>query len=158
MTSMLVAAWMMWSTTGPALAPPEQGPVVTVLGPKAYRDGDVIEIRDVHATSPKLEQGDSLTVRGRFRLQSEDEAQLSLYVTQTGSPVATPIDPDETVRVENGEGEFELKTTITHRGALHVSFYDTKSGQSFGGVYFGTREQMKRIEAWDVGVDRKDDK
>jgi hypothetical protein len=152
MMSILVAALMMWSTMGPALAPPEQGPVVTLLGPKAYRNGDVIEIRDVQATSAKLEQGDSITVRGRFRLQSEDDAELSLYVTQTRSPVATPVDPGQTIRVEKGTGEFELKTTITHRGALHVSFYSTESGQGFGGVYFGTREQMKRIAGWKVGT------
>ena len=148
MKSVALAVWMMGAA---ALAAPEQEPTVTVLGPKAFRDGDVIEILDVRATSHRLEQGDSLTVRGRFRLESHDDAQLALYLTQTEGDGAEEVDPDQTVRVKQGRGEFELKTTIKHRGALHVTFYDRRSGKPFGGVYFGTRGQMKQIEKWDVG-------
>jgi hypothetical protein len=53
--------------------------------------------------------------------------------------------------VSKGLTTFEVKTTIKHEGALHVTLYDTKSGKPFGGTYFGTPEQMKQIAAWDVG-------
>jgi hypothetical protein len=130
-------------------APPARMPAPTVLGPKAFRDGDVIEITDVQATSPKLEQGDSLTVRGRVRLASHDQAQLALYLTQTEGDGREEVDPSQTIRVKRGRGDFELKATIKHRGFLHLTLYD-ESGQPFGGVYFGTAPQMKQIEKWSV--------
>jgi hypothetical protein len=130
-------------------APPTQVSAPTVLGPKAFHDGDVIEITDVRATSPKLEPGDSVTVRGRVRLASQDEAQLGLYLTQTEGNGQEETDQPQTVQVKRGLGEFELKATIKHRGVLHLTVYD-KSGRPFGGVYFGTAAQMKRIEAWSL--------
>ena len=130
-------------------APPTRLSVPTVLGPKAFRDGDVIEITDVRATSPKLEQGDSVTVRGRVRLASQDRAQLGLYLTQTEGGDSAETDPSQWGQVKRGLGEFELKATIKHRGVLHLTLYDG-SGKPFGGVYFGTARQMKRIEGWSL--------
>jgi hypothetical protein len=130
--------------------PPAQDSITTVLGPKAYRDGDVIEITDVTATSGRLEQGDSLTVRGRFRLESHEAARLCLFVTQTEGDGKEETDPAQTMLVSNGLGEFTLKTTIKHRGVLHVTMYDPSSGKPIGGTYFGTAEQMKAIANWDV--------
>ena len=130
-------------------APPAQMPAPTVLGPKAFRDGDVIEITDVQATSPKLEQGDSLTVRGRVRLASQDQAQLCLFLTQTAGDGGEEVDPSQTAEVKRGRGDFELKATIKHRGVLHLTLYD-RSGKPFGGVYFGTAPQMKGIEDWSL--------
>ncbi len=127
-------------------APPAQQSAETVLGPKAFRDGDVIEITDVRATSPKLEPGDSVTVRGRVRLASQEQAQLGLYLTQTEGNGSAETDPSQTVQVKRGLSDFELKATIKHRGALHLTLYD-RSGAPFGGVYFGTAAQMKRIES-----------
>jgi hypothetical protein len=128
----------------------------TFLGPKAFRDGDVIEITDVIATSPRLEQGDSVTVRGRFRLESHNQAQLALYVTQTEGDGVEEVDRAQTVQVSDPRGEFELKATIKHRGVLHITFYD-QSGQPFGGVYFGTPAQMKQIGDWDLRYYLQDD-
>lgn len=130
-------------------APPTQESTPTVLGPKAFRDGDVVEITDVRATSPKLEPGDSITVRGRVRLASQDEAQLGLYVTQAEGDGMEEVDPSQQVRVKRGRNEFELKATIAHRGALHLTLYDG-AGRPFGGVYFGTAQQMKQIEDWSL--------
>lgn len=155
MNSALLASCMIWCAL--ATMPPAQMPALTVLGPKAFRDGDVIEITDVRATSARLEQGDSVTVRGRFRLESHDEAQLSLYLTQTEGDGVEETDPGQIVRVQKGRGEFELKTTIKHRGALHLTYYSSRTGKPFGGVYFGTPRQMKAIESWDVGYYLQDD-
>ncbi len=121
------------------------------MGPKAFRDGDVIEITDVAATSPRLEPGDSVTVRGRARLTTPPHATLSLYLTQTESGGATESDASQSTQIDRGLHKFKLKTVIKHRGMLHVTFYDAKSGQPFGGVYFGTPAQMKQAAKWDVG-------
>ncbi|MDY3560250.1 sigma-70 family RNA polymerase sigma factor [Gemmata sp. JC673] len=129
--------------------PPTQKPVPTVLGPKAFWNGDVIEITDVRATSPKLEQGDSVTVRGRARLASRASAQLGLYLTQTQGNGLEEIDPFQTIDLKRGATEFELKTTIKHRGVLHLTVYD-RSGKPFGGLYFGTSSQMKAIGDWSL--------
>jgi hypothetical protein len=130
-------------------APPAQMSAPTVLGPKAFRDGDVVEITDVQATSPKLEQGDSLTVRGHVRLASQDQAELCLFLTQTEGVGREEVDPSQTIQVKPGHSDFELKATIKHRGVLHLTLYD-RSGNPFGGVYFGTAPQMKQIERWSL--------
>jgi|GEM_PF-5906116 len=131
-------------------APPVQTSVETVLGPKAFRDGDVVEITDVKATSSKLEQGDSVTVKGRARLQSLTAADLSLYLTQTEGNGTEETDRSQTVAVKKGMQDFELKITVKHRGVLHLTFYNHGDGKPFGGCYFGTAGQMKSIADLDL--------
>lgn len=131
-------------------APPVQEAVSVVLGPKAYRDGDVIEIMEVMATSRRLEQGDSITVRGRVRLDSRSAGRLCLFLTQTEGDGKEETDPGQSTSVSRGLSYFELKTTIKHKGALHVTLYDEKTGKPYGGTYFGTADQMNRIGDWDV--------
>jgi len=130
--------------------PPVQEPIATKLGPKAYRDGDVIEITNVTSTSPKLEQGDSLTVTGRVHLKSQQAADLCLSVTQTEGDGRDGGDGTESIHVKKGHGDFSLKLTIKHRGALHITMYDSKKGRPIGGTYFGTAEQMQKIANWNV--------
>jgi hypothetical protein len=131
-------------------APPVQQPVSIVLGPKAYRDGDVIQITEVTATSKHLEQGDSVTIRGRVRLDSRQSANLCLFLTQTQGDGLEETDAGQTKEIASGLTAFELKATIKHRGALHLTLYDAKSGKPFGGAYFGTPAQMNEIAGWDV--------
>ncbi len=131
-------------------AAPAQKSVEVVLGPKAFRDGDVIEITDVTATSARLEQGDSVTVRGRVRLDSRKAATLSLYLTQTEGDGLEETDASQLKEISSGLTAFEVKATIKHKGALHLSLYDPQTGKGFGGVYFGTAEQMEKIAGWDV--------
>lgn len=133
-----------------ASAAPTQRPVAVDLGPKAYRDGDVVHITHVTATSPQLEQGDTVTVRGRVQLKSAAQAKLCLYLTQTVGDGRSRTDASQTTLIKQGESEFELTTTIKNQGALHVTFYDSESGRPFGGVYFGTTEQMESIADWNV--------
>ena len=131
-------------------APPQLTSVETVLGPKLFQDGDVIEITDVSATSSKLEQGDSVIVKGRVRLESRASASLDLYLTQTKGDGAEETDKTQRMSVTKGLQEFKLKITIKHKGKLHLTMYDAKTGLPFGGVYFGTADQMKEIEKWDL--------
>ena len=144
----VLAAALIASTT--FAGGPIQSSVDVMLGPKAYRNGDVIEIIDVHSTSPKLEQGDTVTVTGRVYLKSHHSASLCLYVTATEGDGIGETDPAQKVVVNKGRTEFTLKTTIRDKGVLHVTFYDVKTGKPFGGTYFGTTTQMKSIEKMDV--------
>lgn len=150
----MISVLAIWSAS--MASPPAQMPMATVLGPKAFLDGDVIKITDVQATSSKLEQGDSVTIRGRFRLESHEEAQLALYLTQTEGDGVEEIDSAQIIQIEQGRGEFKLKATIKRRGVLHLTFYNSQTGNPFGGVYFGTAAQMKQIENWDLGYYLRD--
>lgn len=129
---------------------PTQIPIPIDLGPKAYRTGDAIEITEVTATSPRLEQGDSVTVTGTFHLKSQDSARLCLYLTATAGDGRSKVIPDSTVLVEKGQGEYKLKTLIRSPGHLHLTYYDPASGKPIGGTYFGTPEQAKAIAHWNV--------
>lgn len=131
-------------------APPVQTSVETVLGPKLYRDGDVVEITDVLSTSPRLEQGDTVTVKGRVRLDSRAKASLCLFLTQTEGDGHEETEARQRIPVLEGIHEFELKTTIKHQGKLHVTLYDGNTGRPFGGTYFGTVEQMNEIADWNL--------
>lgn len=146
-TAMLLALAI---TSAAWAAPPAQNSITPVLGPKAFHDGDVIEILDVTATSPRLEPGDSVTVKGRVRLDSRDSAKLCLLLTQTEGDGLEETDASQTLSVSRGLQDFELKITIKHRGMLHLTLYDEDSGKSFGGTYFGTEGQMKSIADWDL--------
>ncbi len=130
--------------------PPAQESIPTALGPKAYRVGDAIEITEVTATSPRLEQGDSVTVSGKFYLKSQESANLCLFLTQTEGDGKGNTQPSQRMLVKKGNGDFTLKTTIRNRGHLHLTYYGPDSGKPFGGTYFGTVEQMKSIANWDV--------
>ena len=131
-------------------ADPLKSPVEVSLGPKNYHDGDVIEITEVLSTSPRMEQGDTVVVKGRARLDSKDAAKLCLFLTQTEGSGREETESAQVVDIKNGIHEFELKITIKHRGALHLTFYDSTTGRPFGGTYFGTKPQMDKIAGWDL--------
>ncbi len=141
-----------WGTAAPLM---ESVPVK--LGPKAFRDGDVIQILEVESTSPKLEQGDSVVVRGRYRLDSEESAMLSLCLTHSEGNGIEEADATQTLPAAAGWHEFELSILIMRRGILHLTFHGQEEGRPFGGVYFGTVEQMARadhglVAHYDVGA------
>lgn len=149
MRKVMIVAFVLLASQGIA-APPLQESVVPVLGPKVYRDGDVVEILDVTATSPHFEQGDSVTVKGRARLQSQESAKLCLLLTQTKGDGREETDRLQTVTISKGQQEFELKITIKHQGMLHLTYYHSGTGKPFGGTYFGTAKQMKEISKMDL--------
>ncbi|MES2788019.1 MAG: hypothetical protein V4719_00250 [Planctomycetota bacterium] len=149
MRKMLLLSLVLLTSHGMA-APPRQDSVTPLLGPKLFHDGDVIEITDVTATSRNLEPGDSVTVKGRARLESHDSANLSLLLTQTQSGGNVETDSAQSVTVTKGPQEFKLKITIKHRGVLHLTYYDPKTGKPFGGAYFGTADQMGKISKLDL--------
>ncbi|MCB1230464.1 MAG: hypothetical protein KDN19_09375 [Verrucomicrobiae bacterium] len=139
-----LAGWLV--LMGPGTAAPLMESVPVKLGPKSFRDGDVIQILEVESTSPRLEQGDMVTVRGKYRLVSEPSAILALFLTQTKGDGHEETDPSQTVAAVGGWHDFEATILVKHRGFLHLSFYDKVKGNGFGGVYFGTVDQVEKME------------
>ncbi len=120
------------------------------VGPHNFRLGDNITLDRVSATSPNFTVGDTVVVRGHYQLGSHDQAKILLILTQTGTNEPEKISPMQTITVSKGSAEFELRYTVTHVGALHVSLYPVGKGNSFGGVYFGTPAQMEKIRDWTI--------
>src|SRR5687767_11958773 len=108
------------------------------LGLQKFVDGDSIVIREVLATSPKMDLGDTVVVRGRYVLQSQDRANVGLSLTQTEVREPTKISPAANVTAERGSGDFELTFLVKHVGCLHITFSSLPDKKSFGTVYFGT--------------------
>jgi hypothetical protein len=102
----------------------------------------------VRATSPILAVGDKVTVQGRYALQSEERANLYLYLTTSDAVGAEPDFATQKTEITKGFGSFELAELLRHPGHLHLSFYRIPDGKRFGTVYFGTAQQMKEISNW----------
>lgn len=117
-------------------------------GPQLFRDGDNIQIEDVKASSSKFKVGEKVTVRGTYVLNSHPEANISIFITQTGGDGKSEILPGQQLKIKEGKGEFELSIDIRHEGYLHVTFYPVGGGSGFGGVYFGKSKQMREIKDW----------
>jgi hypothetical protein len=143
---MMCCVLLSLATTIPAGEPVKES-VEVVLGPKRYREDDVVKITDVTSTSPRLEPGDTVRVKGLVTLDSQEAATLSLYLTQTKFGGSTPTDRKQLLEIQKGQTEFDLEITIRHTGVLHLTMYDN-GGRPIGGVYFGTEAQMKPIERW----------
>ena len=107
------------------------------LGNREFLAGDGIEILHVTAPSRNLQLGDTVTVQGRYVLQSHSQARLLLSITGTGG--RTRNSPSQSQVAAAGSGEFELSIELNQPGELHVSFYPVPGGSSFGGVYFEPR-------------------
>ena len=127
-----------------------------VIGPHKFVDGDNIEIKEVYSKLGTLAKGDTVTVKGTYILASQPKAMLGISVTlNTGdiSPVAMPV-----TTIESGSSSFELKYYISSNGHLHVSFYPTSGGNSFGSIYFGTKVQISETDDWDLAWTEKNNK
>lgn len=122
-----------------------------VIGPHAFAPGDNIQISEVWSELGTLEKGDTVTVTGSYSLASHPEAMLWFYITESAGK-GSPPGPDGSValRARAGKVEFKLERPITSEGALHLGFYDQRSGKCLGTVYFGTVAQMQEISRWDV--------
>lgn len=102
-----------------------------------FASGDAITIREVLATSPRMEPGDTVLVRGDYRLQSREKALLLCTLTANAPGCVEITSSSSRQDIVAGTGTFELAYEIKQPGALHVSFYPGgTSGSVFGGVYF----------------------
>lgn len=104
------------------------------LGSSAFAPGDNITIKEVRGTSNKITIGGTYSVAGTYTLSSREAADVSFFDTSVAYSGPTPINPQQTVRIQKGSGTFYLVKTMPDDGYPHVSFY---AGRDFGGVYFG---------------------
>ncbi len=115
-----------------------ESPAFTV-GQTLFRPGDSIRITSVVRTP------ESLSVSVEYELGSTEEATLSLHITTT-NPDPVPTDPRQRIKVTKGRGIATLHHPKPSAGMPHVTFYDLKSGQGIGGVYFGTAEEAAQSQ------------
>lgn len=132
-------------TTNPPPSNPTGTPPISTAGLSSvpfatsrasFATGDAITITEVLASSPRIEAGDTLVVRGTYTLQSRAAAMLAVSLTTNVPGVSAPIAAQSRKTVDSGTGTFELAYEIKQPGSLHVTFYPATSGSSFGGVYF----------------------
>lgn len=126
-------------------ATPQFVVVPVKLGLQKFADGDSIAIQQVLATSPRMDLGDMVMVRGTYVLRSQDRANVGLSLTQTETRERTKVSPAANMTAERGVGQFELTYRIQHVGCLHITFSSLPEKRSFGTVYFGTPEQLARV-------------
>ena len=114
------------------------------LGTTYLQYGDSITINEVRGTSDVLTAGNIYQVKGTYKLASRDKALLATFVTTSGqhSDTPTPILRTQKMTVDRGEGHFTLLFYMWEDGSPHVSLYPVPSGDSFAGVYFGTKNSV----------------
>lgn len=105
------------------------------IGQTLFRTGDSIRILSVQR-SPN-----SISVSVDYELGSRDEATMALYITSMTSTQPTPTDPRQSITVKKGRGTATLHHPNPTPGLPHVTFYDKKSHQGVGGIYFGTADE-----------------
>src|SRR3954470_18072726 len=100
-----------------------------------FASGDSITIQEVLATSPDFGVGDTVVVRGTYTLRSQPSAFIQIQLTSSvsGPPYSPPFK-----NITAGSGTFELEYVIQQVGSLHVTFYPSAGGSSFGGIYFAS--------------------
>lgn len=106
---------------------------------KTYvRGGDMITIDEVRGPSKERVVGNTYEVSGTYKLASRETAMLGAFVTISSQDrdIHPESSPDQKIIVTQGQGNFTLRLHIWQAGAPHVSFYPSKGGASFGGVYF----------------------
>ncbi len=108
------------------------------LGQALFRPGDSIRITSVVQTR------ELLSVSVEYELGSTEEASLALYVTSLKSNQPTPADPRQSIKVKKGRGAATLHRPMPYDGLPHITFYDSKTHQGIGGVYFGTAEEAAK--------------
>jgi hypothetical protein len=106
------------------------------LGDSEFAPGDSIKIESLRGTAAAIEPGGTYCVTGTYVLSSQEEADLSFLATTTNR-TRVRVEPEQTVHLTKGTGSFRLVKQMKDPGYLHLTFYSKKTGQGFGGVYFG---------------------
>ncbi len=118
------------------------------IGQTSFPFGDFIHIVSVQRDA------DFITVHGDYELVSQPKARLALFIT-TNDDRKTVVDPRQHLEVEKGKGSFTLVHPAPVPGMPHVTFYSLasqgQSSNSFGGVYFGTKEEAESSKRMSLG-------
>ena len=127
-------------------------------GENKFLDGDDITINEIRGDAKTFEPGNNYLIQGRYKLHSHPEAQLSAFTTaKEAKDGVGPIQSIQTQKISKGEADFTIILPMTVRGWPHLSFYNTKSGEGFGGIYFGTGDSVLK-ESWAFGKLIEDEK
>ena len=104
------------------------------IGHASFPFGDSIEITSV-------ERGkNQMTVKGHYQLVSADRATLALLIT-TYKQSSPPPDPNQSVSISQGRGDFELTHSQVVAGFPHLNMYSLPGGRPFAELYFGNQEE-----------------
>jgi serine/threonine protein kinase len=104
------------------------------IGQASFPFGDSIEITSV-------ERGkNQMTVKGHYQLVSADRATLALLITTTKQS-SPPPDPNQSVSISQGRGDFELTHSQVVAGFPHLNMYSLPGGLPFAELYFGNQEE-----------------
>ncbi len=122
-------------------------------GANTLKEGNSIVLNEVMASSPYFAAGDVITVAGQYTLSTQPNARLALFVTATHGGGRSSITKEQQVQVSEGSGSFQLTSTIPYQGSPHLTFYDITTGSPIGGIYFGLKEQVDRIEIHGPSLD-----
>lgn len=118
-----------------------------VIGKSAFRPGDSIRV------SSMTRSDNMLTVGLEYELSSTDEAMASLYLTSKSNASegkSPPFNPGQVVMVKRGRGSLILRHPLPAEGLPHITFYDTKTKQPVGGIYFGTAAEAAESKTLDL--------
>jgi predicted Ser/Thr protein kinase len=104
------------------------------VGQTNFPNGDVIEITSVVRNETQM------VVKGRYNLVSHENAQLALYISSTNNS-SSPDDPEQSMQISKGSGDFELIHSHVFPGLPHVNMYPMGGGGPFAELYFGTKAE-----------------
>ncbi len=77
-----------------------------------FAGGDFITIQEVLATSPYLQPGDTVLVRGQYTLQSSAQALLMISLTANAPGFRESVAPNSRKDIVAGSGTFELAYAV----------------------------------------------
>jgi beta-lactamase regulating signal transducer with metallopeptidase domain len=97
---------------------------------RQFRGDDDVSIDSVVKQRTQPGAIASFEIRGRYRLESTTSANLGLWCSNG------EVQGTKSTNVEKGEGEFDFVFSILKRGNLHLSYYPSQGGNSFGSLYF----------------------
>ena len=125
-----------------------EAPVPFELGAQDFPGGDRIQIDRVLGDRGAWIAGMPVVVEGHYERRSRPAGVLFFGVTNSGAQGATETTPGQQKLVERGSGTFTLWLTMPPQGWPHITFYDPQAGGPFGGVYFGSGDNVLHDKTW----------
>jgi hypothetical protein len=111
-------------------APAGMVPIAFTTSRAQFAAGDSITVREMFSSSPRLQGGDTVLVRGDYTLSTTARVVLSMFANLTGSV------PSVRREITSASGSFELQYVLPAPATLRISFYHAEApGDFLGGLY-----------------------
>lgn len=124
-------------------------PVSFKLDATEFHNNDSIKIESVESDTSSFKEGSIVVIKGSYTLNSKITANLSFFQTSTEKKHAkSTIANTQTVSTKNGTHNFILAKKMVGSGYPHVTFYNSKTGKPFGGIYFGNEKNLLKTKTW----------